>query len=242
MTWLSTSAALLSGSLRNLTSRGCIPRPVPEATIPAGWPRVAYFFGCTDHRENTGHDTTRTISLMFAATVRGVAERRRRCGVCSTTPQAGPPSRMPGNCVNGSPSTHGVVSEWCRVGCPMVEGALRLHSHVPPPVQLRIARAYHAGPALHARIAKTKSTVRTTETAREPRQPRRLEKRKNIEIHVQDGRCSRGSVQITWRMTIVAGRHPHEGDLRRNVAFRALSDARNRPRKISASTGKSANQ
>src|SRR4029453_14787444 len=61
-----------------------------------------------------------------------------------------------------------------------------------PFTSARITRAYHAGPALHDRIATTKSTVRTTETTSEPRQPRRLEKRKNIWVHVQDGRCSRG--------------------------------------------------
>jgi uncharacterized protein YecE (DUF72 family) len=61
--------------------------------------RASHIFGCTDHHESTGQDMARTISRRLR---RPSAAFRtpRKCGVCSTTPQAAPPSRTPGSCVN----------------------------------------------------------------------------------------------------------------------------------------------
>ena len=61
--------------------------------------RASHIFGCTDHRESTGHDMTRTISRRLRRPS-AVLRPPRKCGACSTTPQAAPPSRMRGNCVN----------------------------------------------------------------------------------------------------------------------------------------------
>jgi hypothetical protein len=78
-------------------------RPIPHRCRKQAFPRVGRaspIFGCTDHRESTGHDMTRTLSRRLRLPC---AEFRtpRKCGVCSTTLQVAPPSRMLGNCVNG---------------------------------------------------------------------------------------------------------------------------------------------
>jgi uncharacterized protein YecE (DUF72 family) len=55
---------------------------------------------CTAHRGRTGHAMTRALSRRLLRPSGGFRPRSR-CGVCSTTPQAAPLSRTPGNCVNG---------------------------------------------------------------------------------------------------------------------------------------------
>jgi uncharacterized protein YecE (DUF72 family) len=59
-TWFSSAVASLLDRY-GISRVAADPPPVPEATVPAGWPRVAYF-ACTDHRESTGHDMTSSIS------------------------------------------------------------------------------------------------------------------------------------------------------------------------------------
>ena len=61
--------------------------------------RAWHIFGCTDRRGGIGHDMTRSLSRRLRQPS-AVFRISRRCGVCSTTPQAGPLSRMPGNWVN----------------------------------------------------------------------------------------------------------------------------------------------
>ena len=61
--------------------------------------RGSHTFGCMGHHGRTGRGITRTTSRRLRRPYSAFG-RPRKCGVCSTIPQAAPPSRMPGTYAN----------------------------------------------------------------------------------------------------------------------------------------------
>ena len=71
--------------------RGCRPHLSPRAGSGSRT------FDCMGHHGPIGRGTTRTSSRRLRGPLKAFRPPRR-CGACSTTPPAAPPSRMPGNC------------------------------------------------------------------------------------------------------------------------------------------------
>jgi uncharacterized protein YecE (DUF72 family) len=97
-TWFSPTAASLLDRY-GISRVVADPPPVRKHRLPRVG-HALHIFGCTDPRGSIGHDMTSKTSRRLRRLFAGFRQRRR-CGVYSTTPQAAPPSRTPGNCMNG---------------------------------------------------------------------------------------------------------------------------------------------
>ena len=96
-TWFTAAVASLLNCY-GISRVAADPPPVrKQPSLRVG--RASHIFGYTDRRGSTGHDMTRATSRHLRRPS-AVFRPRRKCGACSTTPQAAPRSRMPGSCVN----------------------------------------------------------------------------------------------------------------------------------------------